>query len=107
MADTTTTLALPQQTALQKMRQANSKPSISAMPEIKFKQSDKEMGDLSKGSYYLKTFENETVKTRDIGPNPEIVILHRAYTYSYYDEDAETLRAWTSDIDSFDDLSYV
>ncbi len=104
----TTSLALPhQQAALAKMRKANAKPQISAMPEIKFKQSDKEMGDLSKGNYYLKTFENETVKMKDIGPNPEIVILHRAYTYSYYDEDAETLRAWTSDIDSFDDFGTV
>lgn len=103
-----TALTTPQQQqALAAMRAANAKPTVSSMPEIKFKQTDTEVQGLTKGHYYLKTFENEEVKVRDIGPNPEVVILHRAYTYSYYDEQAETLRAWTSDIDRFDDLTYA
>lgn len=98
---TSALLSPADQQALQEARQLSTRPTVPNMPSIKLKGSEKKVEGLTRGNYYIETYENEEKKVRDIGPNPVVTILHRCYTYSYYDEDAKQLVAWTSEIDDF------
>lgn len=89
---------------LEKSRKVNSRPTVPNIPSIKLKNSEKKVEGLTRGYYFTETYENEEKKTRDIGPNPVVSILHRCYTYSYYDDDKDMLIAWTSEIEGFDSL---
>lgn len=93
-------------TALAEARRLNARPTVPNMPSIKLKSSEKKVLDsdgkpLTRGNYFLESYENEEKVVRDIGQNPIVTILHRCYTYSYYDNDAGQLVAWTTDIDDF------
>ena len=90
-------------------RQQNSRPTPVSYDSIKLKDSEKKVLDvngqpLPRGQYYIESYDSAKREKsyRCIGANPEIVILHRCYTYSWY-KDGEGLMAWTSDIqDLFD-----
>lgn len=91
---------------LKQARQMNMKPIVSIYDTIKLKDSEKRIEGLTRGNYFIESYDGEKKTYRDIGPNPEIVILHRCYTYSYYKE-GEGLKAWTSDIQGFSDTDFV
>jgi hypothetical protein len=87
--------------ALKAARSLNSRPTVPNIPSIKLKNSEKKVEGLTRGNYFIEDYDGENKTFRDIGPNPVVHILHRCYTYSYYDEDASQLVAWTSEIDGF------
>jgi len=91
---------------LKQARQMNMPPPAPLYDTIKFKDSEKKIEGLKRGNYFIESYDGEKKTYRDIGPNPEIVILHRVYTYSYYKE-GEGLKAWTNDIQGFSENDYV
>jgi hypothetical protein len=109
----TALLSPADQLVLKEARQLNTRPTVPNMPSIKLKSSEKKVLDpegkpLIRGNYFIETYENEEKHVRDIGPRPVLNILHRCYTYSYYDEDASQLVAWTETVESFgDDVSVI
>ncbi len=100
------------QAVLRQVRQMNAKPSVQQMYDtLKFKDSEKRVEGLTRGNYYIESYDGskpdgERKIVRDIGPNPEMVILHRVYTYSQYVE-GQGLKAWTSDITGFSEQDMV
>lgn len=93
------------QAVLRQARQLNAKPSVPSYSSLKLKNSAKEVEGLTRGHFFIESFDGENKQFHTLGANPEVIILHRAYTYSYYDEDAG-LVAWTSEIQGFDDSDF-
>ena len=94
-------------------RQQNSRPQAVSYDSIKLKDSEKEVLDvdgnaLPRGEWYIESYDSAKREKsyRCIGANPEIVILHRCYTYSWY-KDGEGLMAWTSDIQDLSEYGHV
>lgn len=101
------------QKLIDELRQENKQMTQISFDTIKLKDSEKEvMGSdgnpLVRGNYYIESYDAaKREKTyRDIGSNPEVVILHRCYTYSWYKEGAG-LMAWTSDIQELSEFGFV
>lgn len=67
--------------------------------------SNKDMTQAPEGNYFIETKKgkDEPADIRDIGKNPELVILYKTVTYSYFDEQNQELVAWTSDIHGYGD----
>lgn len=120
MADLATTpsqalegLSDRQRAVLEAARRQNNRQQPVSYDSIKLKDSEKKVLDvdgkpLPRGEYYIESYDpaSKSKTYRCIGKNPEIVILHRCYTYSWYKE-GEGLMAWTSDIQSLDESGYV
>jgi hypothetical protein len=98
-----------QQEALQNARSLNKRPSAPSIPQIKVASPSSEIEGVAPGNFYTEVYDPETEKNilTDIGVNPAVVILHRAYMYSYYDKDSNKLLAWTSDIQGFSKFDKV
>ena len=100
-----TQLLSPEQTeALNKARRMNAKPRPPVVPELKLVQTD--IGNIKAGNYIIKTYNPETKESdiTKIGENPKVTILHRAYSYSYFDEVDKELKAWTNEFTGFTNL---
>lgn len=69
---------------------------------------NKDMKQAPEGEYFIETRKgkDEEPDIRVIGPNPEIVVLYKTNTYSYYTPE-DGLVAWTSDIHGFNSLDAV
>jgi len=78
-----------------------------SLPQLKFAQ--EQIGDIEPGNYYVSKYDSDLKKsiTMNIGPNPEIVILHKCVTYSYYDTETNSALRWTSDIQGYGDRDLV
>lgn len=98
----TTSLAPELQAVLAKDRKGGS--SYPQLPVIRL--CNKDMKQTTEGHYFIETRKgkDEAPEIREIGPNPEVTILYRTSTYSYFDKSTETLRAWTTDIHGYTDL---
>lgn len=66
---------------------------------------NKDMTQAPEGEYFIETRKGKDEKPdiEVVGKNPEIVILYKTYTYSYYDDTGNSLIAWTTDIHGFGD----
>lgn len=104
--DSTAVMSPEDMSFLKQARQMNAKPAASLYDTIKFKDSEKKVEGLTRGNYFIESYDGEKKTYRDIGPDPEIIILHRVFTYSYYKE-GEGLKAWTNDIQGFSDTDFV
>src|SRR4051812_43494230 len=78
---------------LQAARKMNSKAQPVSYDSIKLKDRENEVlgsdgQPLVRGDYFIESYDQSAKKKsfRDVGPNPEVVILHRCYTYSWYKE---------------------
>lgn len=107
------TLSPEQQKTLAAARQANSRATPVSFDSIKLKDSEKKVLDadgkpLPRGEYYIESYDHAKKEKsyRHIGANPEIVILHQCWTYSWYKE-GEGLMAWTSDIQELNEFGHV
>lgn len=95
------TLTPQQQAKLERdrSRASNQYPTI---PQIRL--ANKDMTQAPEGEYFIEVRKkDEESEIRDIGKNPEIVILYKTVTYSYYDDVNKELVAWTSDIHGYGD----
>lgn len=109
----TAVLSPEDQEVLRQARQLNARPEVISFDTIKLKNSEKKLIDMfgqpiPRGHYLIETYDAEKKAKlyRALGEHPEIVVLHRCYTYSYY-EDGVGLVAWTSDIQGFTDADRV
>lgn len=105
MSESNALLSQDQQTALAFARQQNAKRSIPRPPEIRLHNVMMDVKGVEKGQYFINRFNSTTEENEaePIGPSPKLLVLHRAYTYSYYDEQANRLVAWTNELTSFDE----
>lgn len=69
---------------------------------------NKDMKQAPEGEYFIETRKgkDEEPDIQPIGPNPEIVVLYKTNTYSYYTPE-DGLVAWTSDIHGFGPMDHV
>ena len=104
----TSILSPADQKTLADARKINARPNPVSFDTIKFKDSEKEVPGLIRGNFYIESYNSEKKEKtfRDIGPEPEIVVIHRCYTYSWYKE-GEGLMAWTSDIQQLNEFGTV
>lgn len=74
--------------------------SMPSIPQIRL--SNKDMTQAPEGEYFTELYKgkDEEPEIRLRGPNPEVTILYKTNTYSYYTKEAG-LVAWTSDIHGF------
>lgn len=109
MSTALTTLSEQQRELLQQARASSAKPFAPRISEIKLAPANKEVPGVPKGHYYIKEYNPDTKVTTctDIGRNPRVVILKKAATYSYYSDKSDTLIAWTTDIEGYDETSPV
>ncbi len=96
---------------LAELRKMNEKQEFVKYDTIKLKNSEKKVEGLTRGHYFIESYDGskpdgERKTFRDIGANPQIVILSRAYTYSESSTE-DGLLAFTTDIGSFDANQYV
>lgn len=103
------TLTPEQQEALKIARSLNKRTSLPSIPQIKVASPTSEIQGVSPGHFYTEVYDSELKRNvlTDIGVNPAVVILHRAYSYSYYDKATDKLIAWTSDIQGFSSFDKV
>ena len=78
-------------------------PSI---PQIRL--SNKDMKQAPEGEYFIEVYKgkDQDSEVRQLGSNPEVVVLYKTSTYSYYTKE-HGLVAWTSDIHGFSPLDRV
>ena len=76
------------------------------IPQIRLSNTD--MKQAPEGEYFIEIYKgkDEEPEIKILGPNPEIVILYKTSTYSYYTKE-HGLVAWTSDIHGFSALDRV
>lgn len=107
MTKSINTLSPERQAILDEARSQNKRAFTPRIPELRL--TNKEMETVPSGEYYLQEYDSVERKKiiTPIGANPEIVILRKATTYSYYSDKLERLVAWTSDIygySEYDDI---
>lgn len=76
------------------------------IPQIRL--ANKDMTQAPEGEYFIETKKgkDEDPEITPIGKNPEIVVLYKTNTYSYFTKE-DGLIAWTSDIHGFSALDHV
>lgn len=107
MTKALTTLTPDQQAVLDQARKENDRSFTPRIDEIKLAQKD--MAGVSAGEFYTQSWDAESKQKvfKNIGKNPQIVILRKAATYSYYSEALKRLVAWTSDINGYSEQDSV
>jgi hypothetical protein len=109
-------LSPEQQNVLAKARQVASRPNVQRVPELRLYNTMMKVDGVQIGEYFIQEWDTEAKeqKITPIGPNPKIAILHRCYSYSYFDEDAKDashpkgrLIAWTTEFNGFTALDTV
>jgi len=104
MSTALTTYTPEQQALLAHARAQNNSQSFTPrIPDIKLAPANKDIAGVEKGHYYLTNYDSDTKKKtyKDIGKNPNIVILKKAATYSYFSDKLNRLVAWTSDVEGY------
>lgn len=96
-----------QQALLNRARNENVQIVPPRIREIKI--AGKDLENVQAGHYFIQDYDTEAKKKvlRDIGTNPQIIILKKAATYSYYSDKLERLIAWTSDINGYTEFDPV
>jgi hypothetical protein len=76
------------------------------IPQIRLANTD--MKQAPEGEYFIEVYKgkDEEPEVRQLGANPEMVILYKTSSYSYYTKE-HGLVAWTSDIHGFSALDRV
>ncbi len=115
---TTTSTALTNaetQRALQHARSQVAGPRLPQIATIRMKNDKSDVKEFEKGEYFIERSQKneesgETEKVRkSIGMNPEVSIIRRLYSYSFYSEAEERLMAWTNEFEgfTFNDIVYL
>jgi hypothetical protein len=103
---TTALTTVEQQKYLQDLRSEVGGTRLPQYPKIAMVNDKSEVKGMVKGEYYTSeqmkndAGEYETI-TKSIGTNPEIVLLRRRYSYSFYSKKQDKLLAWTCELDDF------
>jgi hypothetical protein len=100
------TLSQDELAQLEADRQKMGGSRVPTIPQIRL--SNKDMTAAPEGEYFIEVYKgkDEESEIRELGPNPEITILYKTATYSYYTKE-DGLMAWTSDIHGFTSLDRV
>lgn len=81
------------------------RPRLPDYPTLKMRNAKSSLKDVEKGAYCIvRKVEKDGTMAEDIQAidgNPELIILKRRYSYSYYDEEMDSLVAWTNELDGF------
>jgi hypothetical protein len=99
-----TTFTPEEQAMLEKDRKGGS--SLPTLPMLRL--ANKDATQAEEGTYFVETRKgkDEEPDIRSVGNNPEIVILYKTSTYTYFTPE-DGLIAWTSDIHGFTSLDHV
>jgi hypothetical protein len=97
------------QELLRMMRDEVPAPRLPDYPTIKMRNAKSSLKEIEKGEFCLlkKVDGKEEKEITKLGTNPRVIILKRRYSYSYYDEDTDTLVAWTNELDGFNPSQVV
>ncbi len=101
-----TTLSPAELSELQADREKMGGSKFPQIPQIRL--SNKDMKQAPEGEYFIELYKgkDEEPEVRQLGSNPEITILYKTNTYSYYTKE-HGLIAWTSDIHGFSAMDNV
>lgn len=81
---------------------SRSQNQFPVIPQIKL--ANKDMTQAPEGEYFIETKKkDEPSEIQKLGKNPELTILYKTATYSWYDETQNEMMAWTSDIHGYGD----
>lgn len=70
-------------------------------PTLKMRNSKNPTSSVKKGEFYTSKIVDGKEDITPLGANPHVVILHRRYSYSYFNKETEKLEAFTNEIDGF------
>jgi hypothetical protein len=105
MTETETTTALsnlsPEQQKRLERDRSHATGQFPTIPLIRL--ANKDAKQAPEGEYFIETRDGEEKVIRKIGKTPEVTILYKTVTYSYFDETSNELVAWTSDIHGYGD----